>query len=58
MIVLARALLRRAELELPEFMDKIAEEFILWLDEPDLGAGANTKGAALSLKNGIYWSTS
>jgi hypothetical protein len=37
MIVLARALLRGAELELPELMDKIAKEFILRLDDLTLG---------------------
>lgn len=58
MLVLARALLRGAELELPGLMDKIAEELVLWLDEPDLGAGATTRGAALSLKDGIPWSKS
>ncbi|HWQ47691.1 MAG TPA: ADP-ribosylglycohydrolase family protein [Methanosarcina sp.] len=58
MLVLARALLRGAELEIPELMGKIAEELVLWLDEPDLGAGATTRGAALSLKDGIHWSKS
>jgi len=58
MLVLARALLRGAELELPELMDKIAEELVLWLDEPDLGAGATTKGAALNLRDGSHWSNS
>ncbi|AKB49855.1 ADP-ribosylglycohydrolase [Methanosarcina barkeri str. Wiesmoor] len=58
MLVLARSLLRGAELELPELMNKIAEELIFWLDEPDLGAGATTKGAALNLRDGIHWSNS
>ncbi|MEL7664874.1 MAG: ADP-ribosylglycohydrolase family protein [Methanosarcina mazei] len=58
MLVLARGLLQGAELELPELMDKIAGELVLWLDEPDLGAGATTKGAALSLKDGIHWTES
>lgn len=58
MLVLARGLLRGAELEIPEFMGKIAEELVLWLDEPDLGAGATTRGAALNLKDGIHWSNS
>lgn len=58
MLVLARGLLRGAELELPELMDKIVKELVLWLDEPDLGAGATTKGAALGLKEGIHWSNS
>jgi ADP-ribosylglycohydrolase len=58
MLVLARGLLRGAELEIPELMDRIAEELVLWLDEPDLGAGATTRGAALSLKDGIPWSES
>lgn len=58
MLVLARGLLHGAELELPGLMDKIAEELVLWLGEPDLGAGATTKGAALSLKDGIHWSES
>lgn len=58
MLVLARGLLHGAELELPKLMDKISEELILWLNEPDLGAGATTKGAALSLKDGIHWSES
>lgn len=58
MLVLARALLRGAEFELSELMDKIAEELVLWLDEPDLGAGATTRGAALNLKEGIPWSKS
>ncbi|MCQ1534345.1 ADP-ribosylglycohydrolase family protein [Methanosarcina sp. KYL-1] len=52
MLVLSRGLLRGAELELSELMDKIAEELVLWLDEPDLGAGATSKGAALRLKAG------
>ncbi|AKB58294.1 ADP-ribosylglycohydrolase family protein [Methanosarcina barkeri] len=58
MLVLARGLFRGAELELPKLMDKIAKELVLWLDEPDLGAGATTKSAALSLKEGIHWSNS
>lgn len=58
MLVLARGLLHGAEFELPELMDKIAEELVLWLDEPDLGAGATTRGAALNLNNGIHWSES
>ncbi|AKB83487.1 ADP-ribosylglycohydrolase [Methanosarcina barkeri 3] len=58
MLVLARGLLRGAELELPELMSKIAEELVLWLDEPDLGAGATTRGAALSLKDRIPWNKS
>ncbi len=56
MLILARALLRGAELEIPELMDKIAEELVFWLGEPDLGAGATTRGAALSLKDEIHWS--
>ncbi|MDD3247695.1 MAG: ADP-ribosylglycohydrolase family protein [Methanosarcina sp.] len=58
MLVLARGLLHGAKLELPGLMDKIAEELVLWLDEPDLGAGATTKGAALNLKDGIPWTKS
>ena len=58
MLVLARGLLNGAELELPGLMDKIAEELVLWLDEPDLGAGATTRGAALNLREGIHWSMS
>ncbi|WP_424353375.1 ADP-ribosylglycohydrolase family protein [Methanosarcina mazei] len=58
MLVLARGLLRGAEFELPELMKHIAGELVLWLKEPDLGAGATTKGAALSLKDGIHWSES
>lgn len=58
MLVLARGLLHGAELELPGLMDKIAEELVLWLDEPDLGAGATTRGAALNLRDGIPWSSS
>jgi ADP-ribosylglycohydrolase len=56
MLVIARGLLRGAELEVPDLMEKMAEEFILWLDEPDLGAGATSKGAALKLKAGFRWS--
>jgi len=58
MLVLARGLLNGAELELPGLMDKIVKELVLWLDEPDLGAGATTRGAALNLKDGIPWSRS
>ena len=58
MLVLARGLLQGAELELPGLMDKIAEELVLWLDEPDLGAGATTRGAVLKLRKGIHWSES
>ncbi len=58
MLVLARGLLRGAELELPELMNHIADELILWLDEPDLGAGATSTTAALNLKNGVHWSKS
>lgn len=58
MLVLARGMLRGAELEIPELMDKIAEELVLWLDEPDLGAGATTRCAALNLRDGIHWSES
>jgi ADP-ribosylglycohydrolase len=58
MLVIARGLLRGAELEIPELMDKIAEEFVHWLDEPDLGSGATSKGAALKLKAGSHWTNS
>lgn len=58
MLVLARSLLRGAELELPKLMDIFAEELVQWLDEPDLGAGATSKGAALHLKAGIGWEKS
>jgi ADP-ribosylglycohydrolase len=58
MIVLARGLLEGAELKLPALMDKIAESLVLWLDEPDLGAGATTRGAALNLNDGVHWSSS
>jgi len=58
MLVLSRGLLHGAKLELPGLMDKITEELILWLDEPDLGAGATTRGAALNLRDGIPWSKS
>lgn len=58
MLVLARGLLRGAELELSGLMDILAEELIRWLDEPDLGAGATSKGAALRLKAGIEWNNS
>jgi len=58
MLVIARGALRGAEFELPELMDYIAEELVLWLDEPDLGAGPTSRGAALRLKEGIHWSRS
>lgn len=58
MLVLARGLLEGAELKLPGLMDKIAVSLVLWLDEPDLGAGATTRGAALNLRDGIHWSRS
>lgn len=58
MLVLARSLLLGAELEIPELMNRIAEELVLWLDEPDLGAGATSRGAALNLKEGVHWSKS
>ena len=55
MLVIARGLLQGAELEPPELMDFIAKELVLWLDEPDLGAGPTSRGAALRLKEGINW---
>jgi len=58
MLVLARGLLRGAELELPELMNHIAEELVLWLDESDLGSGPTSRGAALNLKDGVHWSKS
>jgi ADP-ribosylglycohydrolase len=58
MLVLARGLLRGAELDVPELMDRISEELVLWLDEPDLGAGSTTRGAALKLMDGAHWSKS
>jgi ADP-ribosylglycohydrolase len=58
MLVLSRGLLRGAELEIPGLMDKIAEELVLWMEEPDMGAGATTRRAALNLKEGIPWSKS
>lgn len=58
MLVLVRGLLRGAELELSELMSHITQELVLWLDEPDLGAGTTTRGAALNLKDGIHWSKS
>lgn len=58
MLVLARALLRGAELEAGALMGLIAEEFVKWLDEPDLGAGETCKGAAVRLKAGLHWSES
>lgn len=58
MLVLASGLLNGAELKLSGLMDKIAEELVFWLNKPDLGAGATTRGAALNLKDGIHWSSS
>jgi ADP-ribosylglycohydrolase len=58
MLVIARGLLRGAELEIPKLMENIAEELVHWLDEPDLGAGPTSRGAALRLKEGIHWSRS
>jgi len=58
MLVIARGLLQGAELEPPRLMDFIAKELVLWLDEPDLGAGPTSRGAALRLKEGIHWSGS
>lgn len=55
MLVIAKGLLRGAELEIPELMDCIAEELVHWLDEPDLGAGPTSRGAALRLKEGMNW---
>lgn len=55
MLVIARGALRGAELEIPRLMDNIAEELVHWLDEPDLGAGPTSRGAALRLKEGIHW---
>lgn len=55
MLVLARALVLGAEREPLKLMDLLAEELVMWLDEPDLGAGATSKGAALRLKEGISW---
>lgn len=55
MLVLARALLRGAELEPEEFMSILSEEFVKWLDEPDLGAGETCKGAAFRLREGFHW---
>jgi ADP-ribosylglycohydrolase len=57
-LAIARGLLRGAKLEIPDLMDKIAEEFVHWLDEPDLGSGATSKGAALKLKAGSHWTES
>jgi len=58
MLVIARSLLRGAECEISELMEYIAQELVLWLDEPDLGAGPTSRGAALRLKDGIHWSKS
>lgn len=58
MLVLASGLLDGAELKLPGLMDKIAEELVFWLNKPDLGAGATTRGAALNLRDGTHWSSS
>jgi ADP-ribosylglycohydrolase len=58
MLVIARGLLQGAELEPPKLMDFIAKELVLWLDEPDLGAGPTSRGAALKLKEGSHWSES
>lgn len=58
MLVLARALVLGAERKPSELMDLLAGEFVKWLDEPDLGAGATSKGAALRLKEGVHWKAS
>ena len=58
MLVLSRSLLRGAELELPELMGYIAEELVLWLEEPDIGAGVTSRGAAMRLREGIHWNKS
>ncbi len=47
-----------AELKLPELMGYIAEELILWLKEPEMGAGVTSGGAALELRGGIHWNKS
>ena len=58
MLVLSRSLLRGAKLELPELMGYIAEELVLWLEEPYMGAGVTSKGAAMRLREGIHWNKS
>lgn len=58
MLVIARGALRGAVFEVPELMNNIAQELVQWLDEPDLGAGPTSRGAALRLKEGINWSGS
>ncbi len=58
MLVLSRSLLQGAELELPELMGHIAEELVLWLEEPGMGVGATSRGAALRLREGIHWNNS
>ena len=58
MLVLSRSLLQGAELELPELMGHIAEELVLWLEEPGMGVGATSRGAALRLREGIHWNKS
>ena len=58
MLVLSRALALGAEREPSELMGLLAGEFVKWLDEPDLGAGATSKGAALRLKEGVHWQNS
>ena len=58
MLVLSRSLLRGAKLELPELMGYIAEELVLWLEEPYMGAGVTSKGAAMRLREGVHWNKS
>jgi ADP-ribosylglycohydrolase len=58
MLVIARGALQGAELEIPGLMDYISKELVQWLDEPDLGAGPTSRGAALKLKEGSHWSES
>jgi len=58
MLVIARGALQGAELEIPGLMDHISKGLVQWLDEPDLGAGPTSRGAALKLKEGSHWSES
>lgn len=58
MLVIARGSLQGAELEISGLMDHISNELVHWLDEPDLGAGPTSRGAALKLKEGSHWSES
>lgn len=58
MMALGRGLIETKEANLDETMNNVAQEFIIWLDDPGLAPGGTCISAVRNLQDGISWKES